>query len=119
MGFFVENRDLNKDIIVSKYEGITETELFNKVNDILIDQGYHKLGVGNEHVLFEKGNYTRRILFGAFFKYYKMSVTTTTNEQGELLLIIKSAVSGITGGLIGIKQVEKEFIRISQLLQSL
>ena len=119
MEYFIENRELTKDIIVNIYDGISETELFDKVSYLLINQGYRKLGIGNKHVLFEKGNYTRRILFGAFFKYYKMSVTTTTNEEGELLLIIKNAVSGITGGLIGIKQVKKEFELISELLKKI
>ena len=81
MSFFLENRELSKDIIVNRYDGLSEIELFDQVSDLLIKQGYRKLGIGQEHVLFEKGNYTRRILFGAFFKYYKMSVTTNTNEK--------------------------------------
>ncbi len=119
MGYFTENKALTKDLIIHRYEGLSKEELFGRINEALTVMGYKKKGQGLENVIYEKGDKTMRILFGAFHKYFIFSVTTTKNEEEELLLIIKNDCSEITGGIIGKKKKKKEFINLSNQLKEI
>jgi len=61
------------------------------------------------NAIFEKGNRTTKLLFGAFVKYYKMQVHV---QNG--CVHIGSVSSGFSGGLIGVGQVKKEAVRLAE-----
>lgn len=86
-------------------------ELANHVSEIFIKRGYI-LKEGNIYEgSYEKGDRTLRLLFGAFVKYFKFKIKIENNK-----LHIHKESSGMSGGLIGINQVNKEFDAIAKKL---
>ncbi|MER3498955.1 MAG: hypothetical protein C4308_10145 [Chitinophagaceae bacterium] len=56
-------------------------------------------------------------LFGAFAKYYEFSITTKTQDNIIGLQLLKDS-TGMAGGLIGMRQVKKEFERIQEAFKN-
>ncbi len=118
MKYFLENKTLTKDLLIHSYKGLDKEALFSRIHEAILVLGYKKLGTGLENVMYEKGDKTMRILFGAFHKYFKVSMSVSESDTEELLLIIKNASSGFSGGIIGINQVKQEFANLALQLQS-
>lgn len=105
--------DFAKDRVVYNITGTTKEELENKLNLFFTSEGYTPKAVEGEVHTYTKGNRVLRLLFGAFVKYHKQSVTL--RNEGELFsLQLAKESSGISGGLIGMNQVKKEFARLSE-----
>jgi hypothetical protein len=119
MKYFTKNELLNNDSCVNLYSGITQDELNNEVDKLFKSSGY-KIKEGKPgNATYEKGNKTMRILFGAFVKHFVFQIKTYANEPDVVKVTVVKGTSGITGGLIGLKQVKTELTRISQVLQSI
>lgn len=108
--------DFAKDRIVYNMTGCTKKELDNKLNLFFTSQGYKIKKSEGESTTYEKGNRVMRILFGSFVKYHKQTVTV--KNEGELFsVMLHRDSSGISGGLIGMNQVKKEFSRLGDVFR--
>jgi hypothetical protein len=104
------------DRIVLNITGCSKDELENKLNLFFTSEGYKLKSAVGEGRTYEKGNRVLRILFGAFAKYHKQSVTIKNNGNLFSLMLLKDS-TGMSGGLIGMNQVKKEFTRLSEALK--
>ena len=105
--------DFAKDRVIYNITGCTAEELDNKLNLFFSSEGYKLKSTEGEVKTYEKGNRVMRILFGAFVKYNKQAVTI--KHQGDLFsLLLQKDSSGMSGGLIGMNQVKKEFARLTE-----
>ncbi|MCH9659494.1 MAG: hypothetical protein K0U54_01140 [Bacteroidetes bacterium] len=118
MSHFLSTEHQNKDVLVNVYQNIDKITLDEKVSDIFISSGYKVKQSSAEQITYEKGNYTVRILLGAFVKYYKFTVNTAV-ESNHVRLSIVRATTGMSGGVIGMNQVKKEQGRLSVELQKI
>ena len=105
--------DFAKDRVVYNITGTTKEELENKLNLFFTSEGYKLKSAEGETHTYIKGNRVLRILFGAFVKYHKQSVIM--KNEGELFsVMLHKDSTGMSGGLIGMNQVKKEFARLSE-----
>lgn len=109
--------DFAKDRVIYNITGCTKAELENKLNLFFASEGYIlKSNEGETHT-YTKGNRVMRLLFGAFVKYHKQSATV--KNEGELFsLMLHKDSTGMSGGLIGMNQVKKEFARLSEAFKA-
>lgn len=104
--------DFAKDRVVYNITGTSKEELENKLNLFFTAEGYKLKSAEGETHTYTKGNRVMRILFGAFVKYHKQSVII--KNQGDLFsVMLHKDSTGMSGGLIGMNQVKKEFARLS------
>ncbi len=104
--------DFAKDRVIYNITGCSTNELDNKLNLFFSSQGYKLKNTTGEVRFYEKGNRTMRILLGAFSKYHKQAVTV--KHEGELFsILLQKDSTGMSGGLIGMNQVKKEFARLA------
>lgn len=109
--------DFAKDRVVYNVTGCTREELENKLNLFFTSEGYKLLSSEAETRTYSMGNRTLRILFGAFVKYHKQSVIT--KQEGDVFSVMLHRDStGISGGLIGMNQVKKEFARLTEAFKA-
>lgn len=118
MAYFKENVQTTGDHFIHKYEGVDVATLIKSVEETLVANGYKLVEGGGTNAVYEKGNRTMRILFGAFVKYYKFMVQMQEVNSTIELKITKHS-SGISGGLIGISQVKKELARLAELMKDI
>ncbi len=105
------------DRSVLNITGCTKEELDNKVNLFFSSEGYRLKSSSGETITFEKGNRVMRILFGAFVKYHKQSIII--KHEGSLFsVMLHKDSTGMSGGLIGMNQVKKEFARLSEAFKT-
>lgn len=104
--------DAAKDRVVYNITNCTKEELENKIHLFFTSRGYSSKGTIGEISTFTKGSRVLRLLFGAFVKYHKQSVVI--KQEGNLYsLLIEKDSSGMSGGLIGMNQVKKEFAALT------
>jgi hypothetical protein len=109
--------DFAKDRVIYNITGCTKEELDNKLNLFFTSEGYKLKSTNSEVRTYEKGNRVMRILFGAFVKYHKQAVTI--KHDGSLFsLLLQKDSSGMSGGLIGMNQVKKEFARLAEAFKT-
>lgn len=118
MAFFKENVQATGDYFIHKYEGTDMGSLTKIVDETLLANGYKLVEGGGTNAVYEKGNRTMRLLFGAFVKYYKMMVQLQEADSSIDLRITKHS-SGMSGGLIGVSQVKKELGRLGELMRDI
>ena len=112
MAYFKSDEGSSKDLIALRYQGMTKENLDREIEDFFIKRGYkHAYGQLGD-VTYEHGNHTRRILFGAFVKYFKFRIMTTEHDNGDVGLRVIRATTGLSGGLIGRDQVTNEMIAL-------
>jgi hypothetical protein len=119
MTHFKNDEGSSKDLIAFRYNGITKENLDREIEDFFFRRGYKQAYGQLGDVTYEKGNHTRRILFGAFVKYYKFRIMTNQLENDELGLKVIRATTGLSGGLIGRDQVTNEMIAVKAGLQAI
>lgn len=111
---FLTNEVQKSDSFIHVYQCDSDNELANAVSQIMIGRGY-KLKEGNiSNGVYEKGDRTMRLLFGAFVKYFKFTINVS-----NMKVTLNSGTSGFSGGVIGIGQVKKEAGEISEVLKTL
>lgn len=105
--------DFTKDRVVYNITGCTRAELENKLNLFFSAQGYRQKSSTDTSFTYEKGNRVLRLLLGAFVKYHKQIVGV--QQQGDVFsLFVQRDSSGMSGGVIGMNQVRKEFARLAE-----
>lgn len=109
--------DFAQDRVIYNATGCTQEELDNKLNHFFSSEGYKPKSSTAETKTFEKGNRVLRILFGAFVKYHKQSVMIK-EEGGLFSVMLHRDSSGMSGGLIGMRQVKKEFERLTEAFRA-
>ncbi|MCB0715424.1 MAG: hypothetical protein R2796_09390 [Chitinophagaceae bacterium] len=105
--------DFSKKLIHYNFSDCTKEELENKMNLFFTAQGYKIKKSTPDTVTYEKGNRLLRILFGAFTKYHKQTVTLQQDGDHFAVSLHRDS-SGMSGGVIGMNQVKKEFSRLSE-----
>jgi hypothetical protein len=109
--------DFAKDRVVYNMTGCTKEELENKINLFFTSEGYTLKSNAADTYTYTKGNRIMRLLFGAFVKYHKQSAII--KNEGELFsVMLHKDSSGMSGGLIGMNQVKKEFARLSEAFKA-
>jgi hypothetical protein len=109
--------DFAKDRVVYNMTGCTKEELENKINLFFTSEGYTLKSSAADTYTYTKGNRIMRLLFGAFVKYHKQSAII--KNEGELFsVMLHKDSSGMSGGLIGMNQVKKEFARLSEAFKA-
>ena len=104
--------DFAKDRVIYNMTGCAKDELDNKLNLFFTSEGYTLKSAEGETNTYTKGNRVLRLLFGAFVKYHKQSVIV--KNEGELYsVMLHKDSTGMSGGLIGMNQVKKEFTRLA------
>lgn len=109
--------DFAKDRIIYNITGCTKEELDNKLNLFFTSEGYTLKSAEGETHTYTKGNRVLRLLFGAFVKYHKQSVSVK-NEGALYSVMLHKDSSGMSGGLIGMNQVKKEFARLIEAFKT-
>ena len=105
--------DSAPDRHIYNISGCTKDELDNKLNLFFSSEGYKLKSAETETRVYEKGNRALRLLFGAFVKYHKQSITIKSSGGQFQVLLLKDS-TGMSGGIIGMNQVKKEFARLSE-----
>lgn len=119
MPHFVSTESMDGSTVLNVYSGIGAQDLAMAVSQKLTAAGYSiKEGKPGDAV-YEKGNRTMRILFGAFVKYFKFGVRVEDGGDGNLKVRVHKLTSGMSGGLIGVGQVKTELKRIAHDLGTL
>jgi hypothetical protein len=109
--------DFAKDRVIYNMTGCTKEELENKINLFFNAEGYTLKSNEGDTYTYTKGNRVMRLLFGAFVKYHKQSAII--KNEGELFsVMLHKDSSGMSGGLIGMNQVKKEFARLSEAFKA-
>jgi hypothetical protein len=109
--------DFAKDRVVYNITGTTKEELENKLNLFFTSEGYTLKSQKEGTYTYTKGNRVLRLFLGAFVKYHKQSVTIK-NEGSLFSVLLHKDSSGMSGGLIGMNQVKKEFARLSEAFKN-
>lgn len=68
---------------------------------------------------YTKGNRVLRLMLGAFYKYFEFNVDVKEQEDKTVMAAIRKSSTGVSGGMIGINQVNKELKRLESTLQNL
>jgi len=105
--------DFAKDRTIYNITGCVKEELDNKLNLFFTAEGYKLKSTHGDNKTYEKGNRVMRILFGAFVKYHKVFVAVK-NENELFSVMVQRNSTGISGGVIGMNQVRKEFERLTE-----
>lgn len=109
--------DFAKDRVIYNMTGCTREELLNKLNLFFTGEGYKLQSEAGENHTYTKGNRVLRLIFGAFVKYHKQSVVV--KQEGDLFsVMLHKDSTGMSGGLIGMNQVTKEFARLSEAFKT-
>lgn len=109
--------DFAKDRVVYNITQCTREELTNKLNLFFTSEGYKQGATEGDTTYYTKGNRVLRLLFGAFVKYHKQSLNV--KQEGDLFsVMLHKDSSGISGGLIGMNQVKKEFARLAEAFRA-
>jgi hypothetical protein len=109
--------DFAKDRVIYTITGCSKAELENRLNLFFSSEGYTLKSNVGEVSTYTKGNRVLRLLFGAFVKYHKQSATIKEEGSNFSLLLHKDS-TGMSGGLIGMNQVKKEFARLSEAFKA-
>lgn len=119
MPHFVNNELNDGATVVNVYSGISAQDLAMKVSHLLSSKGY-SIKEGNPgDAVYEKGNRVFRILFGAFYKYFKFGVRVEDGGNGTMKVRVHKLTSGMSGGLIGVGQVKSELKRLATELAAI
>ena len=105
--------DFAKDRTLFSISGASKSELDNKLHLFFTSEGYSIKSEKEEgKKIYKKGNFVLSIIFGAFAKYHQVMVITQPVGENYSVLVQRDA-SGISGGVVGMNQVRKEFARLT------
>lgn len=119
MVHFIKNLQTVDGLISNRYQGITVEEMTTKITDLFELQGYKVIDHQFGNLILEKGSRIKRLLLGAFTTYYKFSVTIVQDVENELTVNVFQQSSGMSGGLIGMKQVKTELARLNFIFSNI
>ena len=119
MAHFVNLEKLSGDQCVHHYSNIERNDLIAQLDSKFASWGYKVESGSPGNASYEKGNRVMRILFGAFVKYFKFTVVVSENNDGIIKVGVQKTTSGMSGRLIGLKQVSDELIRVAEELKKI
>lgn len=91
-------------------------EVSEAVSNMFVGQGY-KLEEGTKlDGIYGIGSAAGRFWGGGFVKRYKFSIKIFTTPDNGTLIHYEKAMSGFSGGAIGVSKMNKEFDRVYSLL---
>jgi hypothetical protein len=93
-------------------------ELDNAAVLFFTNQGYTLKKEGGDMMTFTKGNRILRLLLGAFVKYHKISLGLEQLGDNNFAVLLTKDSSGMSGGLIGMNQVKKEFRNMTDAFEA-
>ncbi len=111
---FISNEVQNSDNFIHVFQCDSDNELANAVSTVMVKRGYKLIEGTIISGVYEKGNRTMRLLFGAFSKYFKFNISVDVMK-----VRFSSGTSGFSGGVIGIGQIRKESAEISEAFKFL
>lgn len=114
MAHFQQNEALSNAHFVHRYAGLDDQALAQKVDNLLVSEGYRLREGRPGDAVYERGNRTMRLLLGAFVKYFKFAVAVAEGK-----VTVSQRTSGMSGGLIGMSQVKNEMKRLAGVFQTL
>lgn len=109
--------DFSQSKIVYNFSSCTRSELENKLNLFFVSEGYKQNKQKADGIVFDKGNRVLRILLGAFVSYHRIFVGIK-EEPASYTVELRRESSGMSGGLIGMRQVRKEFSRLTEAFRT-
>ena len=115
MVYFHEELMDEKERFVEVYRITSPEELEHIIETRLAEMGYKNKGGG----LYEKGNGTLRLLFGAFHKHFKFNMTISALNDDFVEVSVFKQTTGIAGGVWGYQQVKKEMERLRLFFQDI
>jgi hypothetical protein len=86
----------------------TGERVLQTADNILTELGYTVKESYNNGKSYSKGNRALRMLLGAFYKYNQVSANIRESDH-KITLTVNNESTGMSGGLIGMNQVKKEF----------
>lgn len=118
MGYFSKVLADLKSTCAFLYTGVNEDALVLAVNDFFYSSGYKVKSVKDKLVTYEKGSSSLTLIFGAPHAYFRFSVAISRIDTNTCQVTVIRAVSGSSGGTIGLTQVKDEFERIKTFLST-
>lgn len=107
------------DKIQFTYSPCPPEQLAQAVLLLMQREGY-RLEEGNPmNAVYGIGDKTLRLLFGAFVKRYAFHIVIGPGINNQVVLQMGKAMSGFSGGVIGVAKLKKEMERMQFLLRGL
>ena len=100
------------------YRGSSQNQLAEKVYDLFQREGYQLIDGTKFKGQYGKGSFALRIAFGGFAGYNKFFIHIT-DENPMTKLEFNTAMTGMSGGFLGVASLNNEFNRIKDLIQKL
>lgn len=119
MAYYINLEKLSSDQSVHQYSNIDRNSLIAQLDSKFASWGYKVESGSPGNASYEKGNRTMRILFGAFVTYFKFTVVVSENSDGIIKVGVQKTTSGMSGGLIGLKKISDELIRVAEELKKI
>jgi hypothetical protein len=99
-------------------QGAEEEATRTRVAECMRDEHYGLESGAPYDGVYGKGSAALRFLFGAFARRFKFEVTVY--ERGDAVEVrLKKAMTGYSGGLIGLSRMNREFDRLADVLLDL
>ncbi|PQL90331.1 hypothetical protein [Apibacter adventoris] len=116
MSYFVNNKLSSSSAFTHVYQCTSQSELENSIDIALRGQGYKK-GESSKDLIYIKGNRWVRLMLGAFHKYYKFKIVIRPEGESHFSVLVSSASTGMSGGIIGVGQIKDETKKLYNLFQ--
>jgi len=114
--FKADSIDLIEKGITLRFHDVDSAQLMTAVGDFFEALGYKDEGGSESDVQYGKGSVTLALLFGAFVKRYRFYVKT--REDGpQIELTLEKGMSGAMSGIIGMRRMKKEMLRLCEELE--
>ena len=112
----IESSDGSSFAII--YSDCTQESISQLIENVFNADGYSTKSGNLGDRTYVKGNRVARLLLGAFYKYFEFYVGAGEHE-GDVIIRVRKASSGMSGGLIGVNQVKKELARLESALRGI
>jgi len=100
------------------YSNTSQNQLALKVYDLFQREGYQLIEGTKFKGQYGKGSFALRIAVGGFAEYNKFYIQIT-DENPLTRLDFNTAMTGMSGGFIGVARLNNEYNRIKNLIQKL
>lgn len=92
-------------------------EIQNSVNQAFVSNGFSVSWADQRKGKAEKGSKTANFIAGGLAQYYGVDFEIYPMEKGSVLRLMKSN-TGMMGGLLGMRKVEKQFNQLVDMLSA-
>jgi len=99
---------------VTSSDSVEDTS--KKISDFFTAEGYQLESGSATDGMYGIGSHTLRIWFGVFIKRYVFHIKVDQNG-GSTVVSVETGMTGVSGGVIGYKQLKKELTRIREAVE--